>query len=283
MSYAVLLKHLQGQHDQHSHAHGSAAITAPTAGVAANQLANFYKGLPSPDMGTILPDVPHWSSDAQIKVKMDTLRKISEDTGLTANQIGDVMNKWADTSNDSDMKSLSIQQAAADTFDTELSDYQKYRINVVKSNPKYSHEIMLEGDFHPYKTPKDAVAAVLKSMHAETQKQFKESGVESVVLYRGVTSTVPDSGTFNLKSNALESWTFSPVVASNFGTHVIKARVPANRVLSTARTGLGVLNELEVVIIGNKPGDVAQVVDSSTTQQSGRRYDSGRIDSPING
>ena len=98
-------------------------------------------------------------------------------------------------------------------------------------------------------------------MYETTQADFKTKGIKEITLYRGVSGN-PFSGT-NVKSgdavklnqNTLESWTSEPEIAKQFGNTILKATVPVERILSTARTGFGCLNEFEFVVIGGGKHD----------------------------
>lgn len=258
---ARVLKHLQGQHDQHTHGRdGSGGLRAPTGdtlAVEAEQIAMHRGGLPEPVNGHAIPGELVWPYELRTVIRREVAQTIANKTGLTLDAVEKTMLQWEGTSNDSDMRSLSIQEAAAEVFDTKLSEWQSEKIAYLKATPDIKQDSMLQNNYAPYPTSKDAVKAILTEMHAETQKRFKEQGVKSVVLYRGTTASIPEDDIFNLKSNSLESWTISQPVARNFGYNIIKAEVPVERILSTSHTGLGALNEYEFIVIGNKPGDQA--------------------------
>ena len=71
---------------------------------------------------------------------------------------------------------------------------------------------------------------------------------------------VQGEGSFtNIRMNALESWSFDPDTAAGFGDLVLQVDVPASRVISTARTGLGCLHEYEFVLIGSNSSEYAAI------------------------
>lgn len=251
MSYDVLLKHLQGQHDQSTHGrgHGSSLKLPPakTELTEASQLANFAKGLPE-----------SWDDTVTGTVKFGIADNIAKATGLSYDAVSDTIYQWAMSSNDTDLKSLNIQEAAAEAFGTELSDWQSKKLAHLSGLGFQTP--MLQNNYAPYPTPKAAVKAILTEMHAETQRQFKEQGVKTVIAYRGVGQSLPWGPAAVDVSNALESWTFNRGTARDFGHTIIKAEIPVERIVSTARTGFGCLGEAELVVIGNKSGDMIDVV-----------------------
>jgi hypothetical protein len=135
----------------------------------------------------------------------------------------------------------------------------------------------------------DEKARLLRAQYDATQKLLAKQGVgDYLTLYRGVNLSpydtppslkplaVGESGTVQMKSNPLSSWTTSPGIASQFsigGTKaagnnafILKAVVPRSRVLATASSGIGSLGESEVVVL-DTPGeiDAIKVRDSKDT------------------
>ncbi|PIX39223.1 MAG: hypothetical protein COZ56_18245, partial [Armatimonadetes bacterium CG_4_8_14_3_um_filter_58_9] len=101
-----------------------------------------------------------------------------------------------------------------------------------------------------------------KFMHSRSQEVLKNKFGDSILLYRGVKA----KGLRNIlvgeravwDGNALESWSISLTVARDFGNASIAMRVPIDRIVSMPFTGLGCLNEKEVVIKGGR--DIVEVV-----------------------
>lgn len=130
----------------------------------------------------------------------------------------------------------------------------------------------------PYDSPEEATTALLRAMHDITQRSLRDGGVETLVLYRGVSFT-PDQAegiigagvgaTIDFDGNALESWSLRPEVATLFADRyrrsgtvgvVLQIEVPVSRAVATARTGFGCLNEWEVVL-HSAVGDQARVME----------------------
>ena len=91
-------------------------------------------------------------------------------------------------------------------------------------------------------------------MYDRTQEELVATGNKTVTLYRGVNVDDPQkyaSGDkINITANALESWSTDSRVAGTFGNVIMKAEVPIEKIVSTARTGFGCLNEWEFVASG---------------------------------
>jgi len=125
-----------------------------------------------------------------------------------------------------------------------------------------------------------ALSAILDGMYRNTQARMDAQGLKEVVLYRGMAGgdsqwaeihNYPD-GSYTTNSNnihqtvlgvslnPLTSWSSDKNTAEGFATAqdtgkkvnevMFTARVPKERVLSCALTGLGCLNEQEFVLIG---------------------------------
>ena len=241
----------------------------------------------------------------------------------------DLIRQWADTSNDSSIKSFFIQKVAAETFGRKLSKWQQERwqkltggkdasflgeleSDIVKQNAlviklhrklldllcdidnnaeKWSKEkfnavsaaadaannecrlesnkmVRMEENVRGFRElaehtkHKPAIVAALKFMHSRSQEVLKNKFGDSILLYRGVKA----KGLRNIlvgeravwDGNALESWSISLTVARDFGNASIAMRVPIDRIVSMPFTGLGCLNEKEVVIKGGR--DIVEVV-----------------------
>lgn len=111
-----------------------------------------------------------------------------------------------------------------------------------------------------------ASMVALEHMRERTQQQFKDAGYDldgTITAYRGVRRR-GDSGSslsgdsIEFQDNALSSWSIMPWVATTFcgsiGKMVITAEIPIKDIVSTPLTGLGCLNEYEMVVSnGGRP------------------------------
>lgn len=235
---------------------------------------------PAPD--TQYPDIKKESPDGQayralrmpvgsgdatyaevVATKEAIATNLSEKSGLDYQEVNQAIYHWAETSNDSHYGSLTMQQSAGELFGVEMSDWQKKQLAEVESWGASRDSV----GGSPWKSVHDEVAnkRFLETMYNETQKDFASQGITHVTLYRGANLTSDATHkyrlgtTVNLESNVLESWSADPKIASSFGMTVFKTTVPVDRILSTAKTGFGCLNEKEFVVIGGK-GDTALIV-----------------------
>lgn len=225
-------------------------------------------------------------------VKHELITALSEMSGLSYEDVNRFVRQWAQTSNDTDMRSLAIQRDAAELFKRELSEWQKQqiaglavtreeaiqrRIQMYRESREEAEKIVFEfGDFNPlYKSTSQK--DILQAMYDSTQKRLESVGLgenDWVTLYRGFSreERIIDAEGISLgkgdpiilrDGNALESWstewsTARGFVASPHG-YVVKASVPRSQILGTCRTGFGCLGEYELVVFGDKPID-AQIM-----------------------
>jgi hypothetical protein len=112
--------------------------------------------------------------------------------------------------------------------------------------------------------------AIVQAMYERTQAFLREAGIERVRVWRGMgwmsswadewpseapqwARTLPVGPEVEVQGvlNPLSSWSADYNVASgSFGNIVLAAEVPATRILALPMTGIGCLDELEVVVIG---------------------------------
>lgn len=180
-------------------------------------------------------------------------------SSIDANGVAnDLLRNWAETSNDNDMRSLSLQQMVADQFGVPLSEWQAGKLETMgvarevgyagyvampnaqgvidiaspafaKTFPEWQAERRGIGAEEADKAGRD----MLQRMYDRTQEQFAAAGVTEVVVYRGVSSDaipndiwstvqLPSSAAVSVRlagANAAESWSLSPHVAQEFVDH----------------------------------------------------------------
>jgi len=226
-------------------------------------------------------------------VKSQITDELCERTGLDRELVRDFIKQWAHSSNDSDMRSLSIQEAAAEELGVELSDWQKASIEKILDvswmDEQYSHwpketldkakaDYFNRLDRKPL-MPREQERQLVRAMYDYTQEELAKAGYkpdDTIEVYRGVTygDTKPDFGesdVINYKGNAIESWSVGEQVADAFAAGggelgpidpmgildygaTISMNVPVKNIISTAHTGFGCLKEGEVIVAGNVPG-----------------------------
>jgi len=175
----------------------------------------------------------------------------------------EMLEQWADTSNDSSIRSLSMQEAAGEVFGIELSNWQKENLAKAQEKVKY-------GGIGPIATP-EVMQKAIRAMYEETQSQLQEAGYkpgDTIRVYRGVVDDplrdIPDGATVDLEQNVMSSWALSRKIAEDFSGGVkegvvLGMEVPIESILSTAASGYGTLAEAEIVVLG-VPGNQATVL-----------------------
>jgi hypothetical protein len=120
------------------------------------------------------------------------------------------------------------------------------------------------------KFSKPALEAFLKASYKSTQKFFKDRGIETLVVYRGIinssdNSYLTDPAEINVDVRPMSSWTVDPEIAKAYappGGILLRAEIPISQVLSTAFSGgMGTYVEREVVLLGS-PEKIMGVVGS---------------------
>jgi len=153
-----------------------------------------------------------------------------------------------------------------------LSEWQKERLGSMLYDRQIGsrHAQTFVGEDKPSKSTKvpkvqrDSLDAYLGGVYDNTQDYYKERGIDTVTVYRGVGALKADKYAKGEKvqlksSNALESWTTNKGVARAWGT-MVQADVPVDRILGMSTTGIGTVDEYEVVVIGNMEGDIVEIV-----------------------
>jgi hypothetical protein len=178
--------------------------------------------------------------------KDHAFEELSDRTGLGRGDINQILSSWADSSNDHDPISLHMQKLAQDELGAHLSKWQEKNISEFDFTAGDTKE---RGNF-------------IKSMYDWTQEDLEEFGLKELTLYRGMGNRqgLKPGDEVDLECNAVDSWTADPEIADSFargvrerGGIVVKCTFPANRILSSARTGLGCLNESEFTVLNSGP------------------------------
>jgi len=144
---------------------------------------------------------------------------------------------WYNTSGNG--RSIAIQLAARDEFG--LTGH----MSRFKSAPD------AKLGFDEYARSGKLLRLYVRHMYENTQAEFAAAGITHVNVARGLRD-VTSRGTTRLTSQPVSSWTASKTVAKKFGSSIAYTRFPVSWVLSTPRTGMGILPELEVTILGRR-------------------------------
>lgn len=172
---------------------------------------------------------------------------LQKKTGLSYNFPNGFLKQWAQTSNDTDLRALSVQERASKLFNSPLSPWQKQQLaSVYKSrrdelawaaipghNPNISGTslYLFEAQVGEEKAIQ-YIDQLLQATYEMTQESFAKEGITEVVLYRGIAvdetqlaamgykTKFPQRGEVlrksNILRNAMESWTSDPGTASSF-------------------------------------------------------------------
>lgn len=120
-----------------------------------------------------------------------------------------------------------------------------------------------------YKEHGEALRAIARAQYVRTQQWLKEKGIKELWLFRGQgweqgkvpkdLKSVKWNGKVTKKRvgiQPLSSWTTDWDTAKGFAANdymaIAAAKVPAKRIFSMPRTGLGCAHESEFVVLGSK-------------------------------
>jgi hypothetical protein len=195
--------------------------------------------------------------------KDDIAKYLADKTDVDYNTANNFIRNWAISSNNDNETSLFIQQRASELFGAPLSEWQKSKINGLVTEKTLEELSFIK---------KDAVDKLLQEMYNRTQKELSNAGIKEVVLTRGVKrlseleskellklaeNAYTNGESIRFSGNALESWSTDIGTAQRFadaehGGWVFGIKVPANKILSTSRTGFGCPTEYEYVLLGGE-------------------------------
>lgn len=238
-------------------------------------------------------------------------------SGLTYDEANDFVAQWANSSNDNDLRSLSIQEVASDVVGVPLSDWQVGRMEKTRDYRHVVIERLIRGADEAPDTPLNRKAAIVlrgvaddvtshsmfereelqqmaervrngevplqnlndvrglfveteaaalvkvkravTAMYEQTQERLRDLGVTEMRLYRGSVQEGDFSAgkVTSIRTNPLSSWTMDYAVARDFAEGglygqgvIVEAIVPAERIYALPSTGVGCLQEYEVVVVG---------------------------------
>lgn len=146
---------------------------------------------------------------------------------------------WAQSSNDSNVRSLAMQEAAIEEFG--LKETYPW-----KSGGVSKAEIQAE-----LAQQRELFRTFLRAMYENTQEWAKANGVKTVRLRRGSKTYVgPVGSKVKVRLRPMSSFSTNKQTANNFGANRVDALVPIEWVVGTAATGFGCQNEYEWVVLG---------------------------------
>lgn len=216
----VVLKHLPGRHDQHTHASrpgGSAFGNAEFPEEAANR-----------------------------RYAENIALHLAESTGLSPEKIYAVMKAYDFQPAANTYAGSAIVEAVSRVFGVELSDYEKQKIADRKDTASTIPKKWIRTDYKvngysEYDRPlkPEQMDRLVTQIYEDTQAYLRDRNITELTLYRG------DKEKHN---NVLMSYTTDIPTAEHFGT-LITDIVPAEHVLSLPMTGFGVSEQYEVTVL----------------------------------
>jgi GNAT superfamily N-acetyltransferase len=168
----------------------------------------------------------------------------------------DMVARWAQSSGDGSLPALAMQHAIQKEFG--LTDAVTAHMDL--NDPRFQSIIQVN---------EPAMRAFARAMYDNTQAELAKDGITSMTIYRGMVFRSPDavreagfnpdgqSHTATIAQQPASSWSYDFNVAHTFvgtkqGGVMMAATVPASRILSTMKTGVGCKPEKEVVVLGGK-------------------------------
>lgn len=266
--------------------------------------------------------------------KHQVVTTLAEKAGLAYDDANAFVEQWAESSNDNDLRSLSIQEVVGETFGIGMGEWQQGRMSetVQKSRIDRLYQLMedmadpaipmrrqaarvlnalseevqgqymferaelerLTEDVHTGKREVNALSDLpallieteaaakakiqraVTAMYENTQQRLADLGITEVRAYRGFTTEgevyddLVRATKTTFATSPLSSWSLDYAIAREFSESydndaglVIEAVIPAKRIYALPSTGVGCLNEYEVVALGGTdPARVRKVTRS---------------------
>lgn len=180
-----------------------------------------------------------------------------------------LVDNWAGTASDSNPWALALQQAAEKEFGLPDGSFER---------ALHDSDVSSQGQaYHIFQAHGPALQAFVRAQYDATQEWLKLNfpGQDKLILYRGqgiggVHAGALDTGTIDtaeLDLQPMSSFSYTADTALDFvpagsESAMMGMEVPFDRIMATARTGFGCLNENEFVVLGEPGGvtDTATVV-----------------------
>lgn len=192
------------------------------------------------------------------------------DSALRFNAVNAMIATWAATSNDTNVRSLIMQEAAQAEFGLDPSWIYAWpdKVNMMDEH-RAAHM--------------DTYRAFLRAMYDNTQAELAASGIKYVRLRRGVHhapiktggagSLVGKGSVGPILMRPMSSFSSSQSMAASpaFGSHsVLDTYVPAELIVGSARTGFGCYGESEWVVLGGPNEVTILTVTAHGAHQAGK-------------
>ena len=210
----------------------------------------------------------------EVIMGVPSLENLNE-TATREDWVSSFVGAWATTSNDGDEMSLAIQDTAAKLFGLDKA-LSWSRVDSLAG------EVRETKNYQPTMEPfspatQKVLDAFVQAQYNATQQYFEEKGIKSLTVFRGMHfenkgemdragfeelgDTWEEDGTV-VRQRPLSAWSLDYEQAQGFAKYdnrrggdslgvMIKTRVPVSQIFSTPLTGVGCLNENEVVVMSN--------------------------------
>jgi len=174
-----------------------------------------------------------------------------------------LVNQWAGTSGDGDRQAVAMQLAVQREFGLTNASTEHFLSEDLAGT--------MEQAERDYAKNGEAYRAFARAMYDNTQAELKAQGISEMTLYRGMSwdrssdahaagfglnQDVPATETLTVTQQPASSWSYNPDVARAFSGGVVgtvmAATVPAERILSTMKSGMGCKDENEIVVLGGQ-------------------------------
>jgi len=174
-----------------------------------------------------------------------------------------MVDRWADTSGDSDPPAVGVQRAIAAELSREIPDLKDSELKHLGQygrRPISTEDILKARQIETLVGESGAVRAVVRAQYEATQQYFKEQGIKELTLHRGFHApNLKESDDAEILMQPASSFSLNRRTAEMFANDMEYAfsglatvTVPVSRVFSTPATGFGCLPEQEVVVLGGK-------------------------------
>lgn len=163
---------------------------------------------------------------------------------LLYDEVNERIARWASTSGDNNTGAMAMQMAIHEEFG------KVGTVFVRGSAPDF-----IRGVQEHYAQVGDFYRRFVRVMYEHTQAELKAAGIERVSVYRGMyfqgnTPAWAKRGASNrMHLQPANSFSARKATSQGFGDHLFEASIPRDRVLGSARTGFGCLNEYEYVVL----------------------------------
>ena len=170
-----------------------------------------------------------------------------------------LVHQWAQTANNNHPMSHAIQDTVKEVFGIKDAPKWKFEESVTYLGENRGDSVVRQVE-DIKKENSEFLNAFVKAQYRLTQEWFEERGIDKIFLYRGINdvqSTVSGSGMAELRP--LSSWTTDLSTAEDFTrgnpsaeSMLLRREVDVKEIFSTPLTGVGCIQEYEVVLLGGK-------------------------------